>query len=644
MCQAMKLTLTLLCLVRRFTYLLRLISSRGTSCLRYISAFFRRRALSLFKPLPRSIREDHPSTIARSGGRPSPAPDNEVGSSTQECYILASDAVSPGSPNSASSDPRSGISTAPLLTARISTVGSSFLQVSPTTCASTPATPTQRGTKKLQPSSPEEMNRYKRSAYIHRKTSPKAIPPLKLDYSRPSDHKWKPCTHPEGALYFSLEGDGGGAMTDSNIDDQDTRDLANYFVTKLWRKLRRELDHAKYPAVELVIDISHDEQSVTCKYYFVSHRHLAVFWLSDYIPDCIFYGVEGVEASDHIRLAIETQYWFHCALFPNHIPITKTVVEDLRSTLIHVISDAILSDDSLAPYSVEELQQLLDLVTNIADAERFDHMDGCIMSVVGRLMRIFTQLKFVNFHGQVGARLSADQSLYGEIGKQNERPSSRFVRLIDPILFNAPSSHIKQLHRIWVDHTINLLRWRSFIGTLCNEWNGFTIYSTVLLAVDVSFLAIPEMNGSTMIQTLAAFSIFLSTASAVGSLVASVLLTNEGRGQGLKSADQVVSDMHRLAKTSAGLDALGIMYSLPYGLIMMVFFIIALSLVVFGQGSFTPRIIAVPFWIIIALLASWPAWHKGEELFFWLKPRKITQKKTRTTGSPQLPRWKEPSD
>jgi hypothetical protein len=88
-----------------------------------------------------------------------------------------------------------------------------------------------------------------------------------------------------------------------------------------------------------------------------------------------------------------------------------------------------------------------------------------------------------------------------------------------------------------------------------------------------------------MIQTLAAFSIFLSTASAVGSLVASVLLTNEGRGQGLKSADQVVlssltpafdlanlisqvSDMHRLAKTSAGLDALGIMYSLPYGLIM----------------------------------------------------------------------------
>jgi hypothetical protein len=51
---------------------------------------------------------------------------------------------------------------------------------------------------------------------------------------------------------------------------------------------------------------------------------------------------------------------------------------------LHDVTDAILSDDSLAPYSVEELQQLLDLVTNIADAERFDHMDGCIMSVVGK--------------------------------------------------------------------------------------------------------------------------------------------------------------------------------------------------------------------------------------------------------------------
>ncbi|KIK95019.1 hypothetical protein PAXRUDRAFT_412132 [Paxillus rubicundulus Ve08.2h10] len=293
----MELTLTLICLARRFTYLLRLISSRVTSCLRYISAFFRRHALDLFKPLPRSMHEDrlakHPGTIARSGGRPSLVPDNEVGSSTQGCYILESAAVSPGFPNSASSDPSTSTT---LLTARISTVGSSSLQVSPT-CNSTPVTPTQRRTKELQPFSPEETNRYKRSAHIHRKTSPKPIPPLKLDYSRPCDHEWKRCTHPEGALYFNLEGDGRRATTDSNMDDQHTRDLANTFVRKLWRKL----DHAKYPAVELVIDISHDEQSVTCKYYFISHQYLAVFWLSDYIPDCIFHGVEGVEASDHIR-------------------------------------------------------------------------------------------------------------------------------------------------------------------------------------------------------------------------------------------------------------------------------------------------------------------------------------------------------
>ncbi|KAF9240017.1 hypothetical protein BU15DRAFT_74245 [Melanogaster broomeanus] len=429
-------------------------------------------------------------------------------------------------------------------------------------------------------------------------------------------------------------------LTDANIDHQPTRAHADNFATKLWAKV----DPKQHPEVELVIDILYAEESVTCKYYFVSHRLLAVFWIQDYIPDLIFYGLKGVEANDHIRLAIETQYWFHCELFPNHIPITRDIIANLRLILVHAISDAILSDHSLVELSVSQLQQLLGLLTNVADAGCFDRQDG----LAGRLMRIFTKFKFVNFHGQVGARLNADQSLYDSdrVGRKKDRSLSYFVRVLDTILFNAPSVHIEQLHGIWVDQTINLLRWQSFIGTLCNEWNGFTIYSTVLLAVDVSFLAIPEMDGSTAIQTITQLAVYFSTTSAVGSLIASVLLTNQSRGRALKSADQAVlrllapafdltdfhlhkpqvSYMQRMADTSFGLDTLGIMYSLPFGLIMwgLVFFIIALSLIVFGQGNFAPRIVAIPFCLIIAVLGSWPAWYNGEKMFFCKKPRATT--------------------
>ncbi|KAF9240007.1 hypothetical protein BU15DRAFT_61639 [Melanogaster broomeanus] len=355
-------------------------------------------------------------------------------------------------------------------------------------------------------------------------------------------------------------------LTDANMDHQPTRALADTFATKLWSKV----DTEQYPEVELVIDILYNdaEESVL-----------------DPRDDSVFLTVAG--------LAIETQYWFHCELFPNHIPITKAIIENLRLILVYAISgsevlpntaDTILSDRALGELSVSQLQQHLDLLTNIADVGCFDRQDG----LAGRLMRIFTHLKFANFHGQVGARLNADQSLYDTVGRKKDRSLSYVVRLLDLILFSAPSVHTEQLHGIWVDQTINLLRWQSFIGTLCNEWNGFTIYSTVLLAVDVSFLAIPELNGSTTIQTVTQLAVYFSTTSAVGSLIASVLLTNQSRGRALNSAEQAVlhalaltfdptdfhthklqvSYMKRMANTSVGLNALGIMYSLPFGLIM----------------------------------------------------------------------------
>ncbi|KAF9230819.1 hypothetical protein BU15DRAFT_56836 [Melanogaster broomeanus] len=185
-----------------------------------------------------------------------------------------------------------------------------------------------------------------------------------------------------------------------------------------------------------------------------------------------------------------------------------------------------------------------------------------------KLTNIVAHLKFANFHGQVCARLNADHSLYERVGGKKDRSLSYFVRLLDIILFSAPSVHIEQLHGIWVDQTINLLRWQSLMGTLCNEWNGFTIYSTVLLAVDISFLAIPGMNGSTTIQTVTQLAVYFSTTIAVGSLIASVLLTNQSRGRALKSADQAALHALALAFDFTFINYSWIMYSLPFGLVM----------------------------------------------------------------------------
>jgi hypothetical protein len=84
-------------------------------------------------------------------------------------------------------------------------------------------------------------------------------------------------------------------------------------------------------------------------------------------------------------------------------------------------------------------------------------------------------MKFYNFYGQLGARLDADQPVYAKDGNDSEGNSFLFA-FLDFLLFRAPSARIEDLQIIWVDNTINYIRWKSFASSLNTEWSGFTIY------------------------------------------------------------------------------------------------------------------------------------------------------------------------
>lgn len=89
------------------------------------------------------------------------------------------------------------------------------------------------------------------------------------------------------------------------------------------------------------------------------------------------------------------------------------------------------------------------------------------------LIGLLGNSKFVNFCGQPGARLDADQPLYGD---PNARPKNMIIRVMNIILFGSPYAHSKALHRIWVDETILQPRWKNFIDRLNGEWSGYTIF------------------------------------------------------------------------------------------------------------------------------------------------------------------------
>jgi hypothetical protein len=84
------------------------------------------------------------------------------------------------------------------------------------------------------------------------------------------------------------------------------------------------------------------------------------------------------------------------------------------------------------------------------------------------------ELKFFNFHGQNGARLSRDQSIHGP----TDAPRSYLIGLLSPLLFGVPNAHLHTLNNIYVDRLVSLGSWKPFINRLNDGWQGFTLFAS----------------------------------------------------------------------------------------------------------------------------------------------------------------------
>lgn len=173
-------------------------------------------------------------------------------------------------------------------------------------------------------------------------------------------------------------------------------------------------------------------------------------------------------------------------------------------------ADSVTSSTSLTRFTSDQIASILnlvDLLTSSTNKER-EHS----VWIAARFMRLFCNAKFVNFYGQPGARLNVDQSLYGESDVSSK---TILFPVMNVILFGSPDDQSSAFHKILVDRDIIEARWRQYIDRLNSDWNGSTIYSTVMLAVDISFLSV----SSVQTQTPAILLCYISTLCAMGSLV-----------------------------------------------------------------------------------------------------------------------------
>ncbi|KAG1733740.1 hypothetical protein EDB19DRAFT_1830862 [Suillus lakei] len=435
----------------------------------------------------------------------------------------------------------------------------------------------------LTPATPEEIQRYDRIEFqgdYAMYEVPKG--PLGCSEELAPVSGWEPLTHPEGALFFYHS----YKRVFTDVDIRASGMVTN--IGKAVEKAYNEVGNAGihlHPSVELVLELI-EGNSEEWGYYFVDHDNRVIFWFKAHSSKHLIGNVRGVKCTSHIRYALESQYWQHLELYPNKRSLSKDIVVRLREIVMYTQADNITSDTSLAPFSSEE-------VANSADSELgYEHEHS--VWIVGNI-------KFVNFCGQPGARLNADQSLYGD---PNVRSNNILLRVMNFILFGSPNAHNKALQKIWVDSTIVQPRWKNFINRLNSEWNGYTIFSTVMLAVDISFLAVPSVQT----QTAAILVSYMSALCAMGSLVVSLVLAGQVNDSRRDSARSVASFMAGMSVSVLGLESLALMLSLPFALLIwgMAFFAVALSIVIFNTSGVITISIISPVWVAIFILATWP--------------------------------------
>ncbi|KAK0459284.1 uncharacterized protein EV420DRAFT_313641 [Desarmillaria tabescens] len=453
------------------------------------------------------------------------------------------------------------------------------------------------------PLAPEQIQRYTREVTITLDDNTYWVDPLTTKFPpHHVEHGWMPFVHPEGALYWFHQEK--RTFTGVDLCDQEKLQTTMKYMDNIY-----EFIHAyniTMPAnADLVFELVRDPDTgeQCCAYYFASHDTRSVFWLDDFNAAYfnIWDGVKGVTEPSHVGLEIEAQYWYHCQLFPTCTEMTMGIIEELRDILIHNIGDTMTSTLSTSIYSVSELQDIISVTDCVEKSITSgpSRRPGSVCSI-GRIMFIFFRNRFINFHGQPGARLARDQLIYETSAKR-----TLLVTLLSPFLFFTPDIHLTTLKKIGGDGYLHTHKasWTSFTEKLNTEWQEVTLYATVLLNANVAFLAIQSVDDASADggRSAAQISSYVSMIASIGSMILGTRMRVHD------SSKDSVRFLRLTKRNSRGMETLAIMYSLPTALLMwaVVSFLVAFSIVCFTANSLSDRMLVGGTWIIVGVLILW---------------------------------------
>ncbi|KAH9998653.1 hypothetical protein BJV77DRAFT_704337 [Russula vinacea] len=156
-----------------------------------------------------------------------------------------------------------------------------------------------------------------------------------------------------------------------------------------------------------------DQDSRKCGYWFADHAHRTIFWLQqvDTKPlDSRF----SFKASSSIRL--EENYWIHVEMFPaTASQYSMTALNELNIIFLNARANALTSDISTFPYTVEECDRFI----NLFQCRKEHASNPYVTTFVARLWVAIAHHRFFTHFGEDRCRMSFIHSVIeAPAGKQ----------------------------------------------------------------------------------------------------------------------------------------------------------------------------------------------------------------------------------
>ncbi|PFH49339.1 hypothetical protein AMATHDRAFT_4988 [Amanita thiersii Skay4041] len=457
-----------------------------------------------------------------------------------------------------------------------------------------------------------EYQRYERSIVFPREyRDDYYLDPLTLSFASPIKvGRWESRIHPEGMLYFyDTE---RNVVTDAYLHNQSTRSIIDGYVDKIEAYISEHALASILPKNRtLVLEIR--TRTGRCGYYFVDHDNQCLFWLEPY---------DAYDMIDYLKVKMSlpifewemrAQYWRHNELFPDNIPLSSATLKACKDWLVFALGDVITSSQSMSFFSLDELEKLLSIVDGMNVGEINNDKNGGrgvgSAWILYRTMSIICRERFLNLHGQHGARLNMEQTIH------DPRKDGTLIKFVSPLLLFGPSEYFANLCRISVDSIVKKVNWTRFLNQVTDEWKNHTLFATVLLNANVALLAIQSVDAASpdfgkRASTQRAS--YLSTVTSVGAIFLGLTLVRLHR-----KAD-IVFLVNRSVSV-IGLELLAILYALPYALVMWstITFFTAFSIFCYSFGDALTDLLISLSCFLIALMLAWSISTSYETTPYW---------------------------